>query len=41
MCKLRVNVRLGKLPTVQRTLFCRRYNFKRQLYAANFQARQA
>jgi hypothetical protein len=29
ICKSRVNVRLGKLPMVRRTLFWRRCNFKR------------
>jgi len=40
-CKSRVDVRLGKLPMVRRTLFCRRRNFKRQLSAANSHATHA
>jgi hypothetical protein len=38
MCKLRTGVRLGKLPMVRRTLFCRRCNFIRWISAANSQA---
>jgi len=39
-CKSRVGVRLGKLPVVRRTLFCRRLSFKRWLSAANSQEGQ-
>jgi hypothetical protein len=37
----RIGVHLGKFPMVRRTLFCRRFNFKRQVSAANSQAGQA
>jgi len=39
-CKSRVGVHLGKLPMMRRTLFCRRYNFKAELSAANSHAGQ-
>jgi hypothetical protein len=34
-CKSRVGVRLGRLPKVRGTVFCRRCNFKSQLSATN------
>jgi len=40
-CKPRVGMRLGKLPVVRRTLFCRRCSFKRWLSTTNSHAGQA
>jgi hypothetical protein len=37
ICKSRTGVHLGKFPVVWR-IFCKHFNFKRQVSATNFQA---